>query len=569
MGSDENGNRTFYVDQRHPQASDDNPGTEDRPLRTIQRAADLARFRGYTWPGDRVIVKAGVYREMVVLRHGGDEYCSVDLMAAPGEEVWVKGSDVVGGWEHDEGPVWRKTNWAHPSQQVFCDDRILQQVADFSRACMALFVSFDGPDDRPCAGRTAFANPHRHPGISGGRPDMVPGSFHYDAQRKVLYVWLEDGSNPNDHLMEVSVRPHVFKGEGPRATGFRIAGFKVRHTSAAVHGITDRAGMHGAIETGPSKWIIDGCDVQWTGFVGLLVYGRNHLVRESTFNCNGNSGINIGSPHGPGPIPAQDVVAPVEDVLLEGNVTSANNYRCFSLNWWCGGMKVIPFCRRIRVVGHVAERNCGPGIWFDSDCSGNEVAHCRVQDNDGHGIFYEISDRALIWNNIVLRNSGGLAIEGSLGCRVYNNLSAGNDFGLLLLRDQPPKWQVRDNVVRNNIFADNLRFEVVAQSPSSRCCRNNLDHNVYFQRSGTPRFEIRNESAFNGLTAWQARTGWDRHSLAADPRWVAPESDDYHLRPDSPAAGAGVSFETVPIDFDGRSRPLDGRAAIGPFEPDA
>jgi hypothetical protein len=38
---------------------DDNPGTKDAPLRTIQRAADLAQ------PGDTITVHAGTYRERV------------------------------------------------------------------------------------------------------------------------------------------------------------------------------------------------------------------------------------------------------------------------------------------------------------------------------------------------------------------------------------------------------------------------------------------------------------------------------------------------------------------------
>ena len=51
--------RTFFVAQRHPRASDGNPGTEDRPWKTIGRAAKVLE------PGDRVIVKQGLYREWV------------------------------------------------------------------------------------------------------------------------------------------------------------------------------------------------------------------------------------------------------------------------------------------------------------------------------------------------------------------------------------------------------------------------------------------------------------------------------------------------------------------------
>jgi parallel beta-helix repeat protein len=45
--------------------------------------------------------------------------------------------------------------------------------------------------------------------------------------------------------------------------------------------------------------------------------------------------------------------------------------------------------------------------------------------------------------------------------------------------------------------------------------------------------------------AWQA-LGNDRHSLVADPKFVAPEKDDYRLQPDSPAWALG--FERIPVE---------------------
>jgi len=48
--------RTYHVDQSHPQASDNNPGTTDLPFKTINHAAQLLQ------PGERVLVASACVR---------------------------------------------------------------------------------------------------------------------------------------------------------------------------------------------------------------------------------------------------------------------------------------------------------------------------------------------------------------------------------------------------------------------------------------------------------------------------------------------------------------------------
>lgn len=64
--------------------SDENPGSEAKPLRTIQKAADMARA------GDTILVSGGVYREAVVLRFSGHEGRPVVLKNYPGEEPVIQ-----------------------------------------------------------------------------------------------------------------------------------------------------------------------------------------------------------------------------------------------------------------------------------------------------------------------------------------------------------------------------------------------------------------------------------------------------------------------------------------------
>ncbi len=82
--------------------NDRNPGTPLAPLRTIQRAADLAQ------PGDTVTVHRGLYRERVNPPRGGpSDSKRIVYRAAPGEKVEIRGSEVVKGWVRDRGNVWK------------------------------------------------------------------------------------------------------------------------------------------------------------------------------------------------------------------------------------------------------------------------------------------------------------------------------------------------------------------------------------------------------------------------------------------------------------------------------
>lgn len=82
------GGRIYWVNQADPAAADANPGDKARPFKTISAAARLAKA------GDTVVVRAGVYRERVSPAFGGEEGKPVVYMAAPGEQVVVRGSEV-------------------------------------------------------------------------------------------------------------------------------------------------------------------------------------------------------------------------------------------------------------------------------------------------------------------------------------------------------------------------------------------------------------------------------------------------------------------------------------------
>ncbi len=75
-------------------------GTAEAPLRTINRAAQLAE------PGDTVSIRAGIYRESVRPAKGGTEGRPITYRGLPGGAVVVSGADPLPGWTRD-GQAWR------------------------------------------------------------------------------------------------------------------------------------------------------------------------------------------------------------------------------------------------------------------------------------------------------------------------------------------------------------------------------------------------------------------------------------------------------------------------------
>ena len=93
--------REFIVSVK---GNNSNPGTPKLPLRTIQRAADLAQ------PGDTIIVRAGIYRERVDPPRGGTSNSKrIVYEAAPGEKVVITGLDRITNWVRVQKGVWKTT----------------------------------------------------------------------------------------------------------------------------------------------------------------------------------------------------------------------------------------------------------------------------------------------------------------------------------------------------------------------------------------------------------------------------------------------------------------------------
>jgi hypothetical protein len=197
------------------------------------------------------------------------------------------------------------------------------------------------------------------------------------------------------------------------------------------------------------------------------------------------------------------------------------------------------------------ERTC---IYIDAwgtTATSNIEIYQNVLHNSGAGISLASEDGGLvqnvkIYNNIVYDNqTNGLEIGdwGKLLIRVrpiesitftnntvYNNGSSG--WGGGFFNENP---DVKDIVVRNNIFSQNSTSQIVNESKVSLT----VDHNLI---DGTQEYTY-------------AISGTDY--VVGDPLFVNASGIDFHLQANSPAIDNGSAVGAPNNDFDGNSRPQD------------
>ncbi len=424
--------KTYVVDNRAVNASDENPGTPADPLRTIQAGANLAQ------PGDTVLVKAGIYREEVVPPRGGTAPTKpITYLAASGEEVSVRGSERITSWVDQGGGVWMvelKTTffkgynpfampvagkWLHRRSgyrlgDVYCDGEALRQTMKTG--------------DLRSTPNTWYVDPR----FGYRNKTEFPGARRYPDGK--IAIWANFGDiDPNEHLAEINARAACFF---PERTGLKyvvIDGFDVRHVAPQWGDIyTLEKGAIG-MKYGYG-WTIRNCTITNSRNIGISMGVTNevpfprvlhegghnippmdtlghHVIRNNVIRRCGQTGIYgcygaVGS-------------------VIEGNVITETNYRS---EWFGSNQAAIKILFPIDVVirdnllvGMPGVRTNAKGIWLDWGSQNTRVTGNVLCDfGDNRGLFLEVNFGPIIVdNNIIVRCA--IPIE-SNGVIFANNL---------------------------------------------------------------------------------------------------------------------------------------------------
>lgn len=236
-----------------------------------------------------------------------------------------------------------------------------------------------------------------------------PGKWHFDYGNNVIYIW----ASPANKQVETSVTQKAINA-GPdncNLITFKVEKFAVPFQSGAIEGDDD----------GGEGWLLDGLEVTQCHGQGIRMNKDWTLQNAHVHHC-GQLGLGGTGQFSPGK--ATGVI--VQDTEIDNNGVSGINPGA------AGGALKFTSTKGLILRRCNVHHNPGNGIWFDIDNEDAIIEDCIVEDNGYQGIFYEISFRAVIRNNVVRRNGfgrnngsgfgAGIFVAASPGVEIYGNL---------------------------------------------------------------------------------------------------------------------------------------------------
>lgn len=427
--------RSIYV---APQGSDQNDGSQGAPYRTISKAASEAIA------ADSVIIESGTYRERVSPANGGiNPTRRIIYMAAPGAEVYLKGSEVVGNWvkEGDSNGIWKS-------------------VVDNS-----IFGDFN-PFDIKLAGDWLQRGMQLHLGEVYLNEVALSEVSNFNELKKRDRSWVAkvadkittiyanfDCDDPNKELVEINVRPTCFFPKTTGVSHITVRGLNI--SQAATQWSPPTAEQIGIIGPNWSKdWVIEECEISNSKCVGICMgkdrssgqnmwtlyrrkwgFMKDGFTREieAIFKAYdlGWSKENIGS-H----MIQNNIIHDCGQAGIVGHMGCAfstirhNEIYNINCNKDIFGAETAGIKLHAGIDAIIEDNiiiNSSRGIWLDWQAQGTIVRGNTFADSHEMDLFIEVSHGpTLVYNNILLSKVN--LWMNAQGILIANNLLAGNQF---------------------------------------------------------------------------------------------------------------------------------------------
>jgi len=410
--------------------NDANDGSASRPLRTISAAARLAQ------PGDVITVRAGIYRERIDPPRGGTSDAKrIVYQAAEGEEVVIKGSEIIQGWEKVENDTWKVTI----ANDFFGG---FNPYSDLIRG------DWFNPKGRAHHTGAVYLNGHWLTEAAKSddvhRPTGDTPLWYPQVDEDDTTIWAQfKGVDPNEAGVEINVRQTVFYPEKPGTNYITVRGFTLEH--AATPWAPPTAEQIGLIGTHWSKgWIIENNAIRYSICSGVALGKHGDEFDNTSANtaegyvktiqrglARGWSKDNIGH-H----IVRNNHVSHCEQAGIVGSMgavfctVTGNTIHDINIRGLFGGAEMagIKFHGAIDTVirrNHIYRCGGLGGIWLDWMAQGTRVTGNLLHDNTPQDLFVEVNHGPfLVDNNLFL--SPRFLRDWSQGGAYVHNLATGD-----------------------------------------------------------------------------------------------------------------------------------------------
>jgi hypothetical protein len=536
--------RTYYVDNRNPAAADSNPGTQERPFLTINKAAQVLQ------PGERVVIRTGVYRERIDPAHGGTEPDTIiSYEAAPGAQVVVKGSRAAQtGWEPSIGFKLEATAEARAKIKIYqrrLDDLDFRGYNPFGMASIMQDRVYLKPKPEELWKHLARRGMVF---VDGQRLKQVElyqdlgasdGSFWCEHDGLAIHVRLPGDADPAQHEVELAIQEQIFGSRTRGLAYIRIKGIAFEHAANAFP-----VPQHGMVSLNRGHhWIIEDCsmshangvaldigaqdwDMETPAVVGCAIVRRNHIDDVGVCGIAGMA---------------------VQETLIDSNLIEHVGYQDVELSWETGGIKLhqaVNCLLRRNVIRHTIHAEA---IWLDYKNSNTRITGNVMGDNLETlrgGIYLEASqfpnmiDNNIIWKategagggsyNMPGHGGWGITVDGSDETVLAHNLIGYTQDAAIKFRNIESRIVgSRGGTARRNKVLNNIFFRCGKAIDFSNL-DNTADGNLYTKDWGGARNE--EQSVGRGLNwvpdsgatlrldldAWRKYFGFDKNGGYAD-----------------------------------------------------
>lgn len=414
----------IHVDKK---GSDCGLGNVESPFLTIDKAASVAQ------PGGSIIVHEGIYREEIThINTGLSESRRISFEAAKDEQVIIKGSEEITGWQQIDGNIWK----------VEIDNKIFK---DFNPFATKLFGDWLAVDNDKSLGQV-YLNDQSLFEVSEyeqlADPKLVEETLDhwtnkqvtYDYKDQSIYVWYAKVEketttiyvnfhdfNPNNEVTEINVRKSAFRPFKMHTNYITIRNFEI--ANVATQWSPPTAAQTGMIDTHWSKgWIIEN-NILYNAVCSAIAIGKEI-----------STGDNLNTYRKDKPGYQYQIETVFKAVNSDWNKETIGSHIVRN--------NVIHDCGQNAVVGHLGS------------------AFSKIYNNH----IYNIGNKREFFGYEI----AGIKLHAAIDTQVYNNYVHNCSLGMWF------DWQTQGTRISKNIFNDNTRDLFVEVSSGPYIVDNNI-----------------------------------------------------------------------------------------------